>query len=150
MLRLLIQYNNADLTSVESIPISSLTGDTWHLLSNNIRLKAGDRIQPANEVQYRIIGVLVDEEDLFVAKLDVELGKLKVENEKFVTEATVLSARPHKLIVESSEDLITFEEDPTALVESTDESGKSIISVATEDLDKKFVRVRAQAIPLKH
>ena len=150
VLRINVSYTNSTLTSDENIPVrNGPTNAAWFFLEDKLRLKAGDSISPPNNAEYRIMGVLLDEEDLFVANLDVELDNAKVEGEKLVAEATVLSPRPHRLVVASSEDLVTFKEDPTALVQSTAETGKSIVSVDTEDLDKKFVRVRAQALPLK-
>lgn len=144
-IQLSIKYDNVSLTFTEAVTIKeSFSNGEWVLLSNHIRLKAGDRIFPNAGNQYRVMGILIDEADLYAANLPVELDNTRVVANKLMADAKVKSARPHKITVQSSPDMTDFDQDPTSTVVSTGTTGISVVSVDKGSTGKKFIRVSAQ------
>lgn len=89
---------------------------------------------------YLFKGFLVDSTDLY-ANLDVELIDPRVENGKLMAEAKVSSPRPHRLRVQSSEDLEAFQIDATATVDATSDPATSTVAIETDGSPAKFMRV---------
>ncbi len=95
---------------------------------------------------YLFKGLLVDSTDLF-AKLDVDLVNPRTNSNQLLAEAKVRSPRPHRLFVQTSEDLQNFELDTTATVTATATLGESTVAIQKDGAAKKFMRVMAVARP---
>ncbi len=112
-----------------------------------IRLLAGSMIgSNATYGWYLFKGLLVDSTDLF-AKLDVDLINPRTNNNQLLAEAKVRSPRPHRLLVQSSEDLLNFELDTTATVTATATPAESTVAIQKDGATQKFMRVMAVARP---
>jgi len=141
---LVIRFDNSTLVSGAFIEISnSFVNNRWNLLPIKIRLKAGDLLSPPTGVQYRIMGTLIDEADLYAVNLPVELNNPRVSGGKLMADAKVASPRPHKITIQSSTDLSAFTEDTTGATTSTGDPTTSVVSVDQGTVGKKFIRVMA-------
>lgn len=151
-IRLSVRYDNATLNSGEDIIVNESYVVTWNFLQEKIHLKAGDSFSAPLDLDYiwvRIMGTLIDEADLFAVNLPVELDNTRVTGNKLMADAKVSSPRPHRIKVQSSENLNGFSEDTTAEVQKTGTTGTSVVSVDRSGTGKKFVRVTAKTIPRK-
>lgn len=127
------------------------SGETiW--LPNKLRLKAGEKLHLPNNGTFFVchyFGILIDEADLYAANLPVELNNPRVDGSQLMADAKVRSPRPHKLVVQTSEDMSAFGVDATAQVTATVNTGESTVSVDKGTTGKKFMRVMAKTIPRK-
>jgi len=116
-------------------------------LAKPLRLAAGDRLG-SNQVNGYTLwwGVLADASDLF-ASLDVELKDSQVEGDKLKALAKVSPTRPHRLTVETADELSDFSPEPNATITSTDKSTEKDVAVYMEATCLKFLRVEAVARP---
>ena len=112
-----------------------------------IRLLAGSTIGSNTTYGWYLFkGFLVDSTDLF-AQLDVDLINPRTNSNQLLAEAKVQSPRPHRLLVQSSEDLQNFELDPTATVTATATPAENTVAIQKDGAPQKFMRVMAVARP---
>lgn len=99
-------------------------------LERPLRIPAGGALLiPSGVGVVSYFGLLVDTQDLFAANLDVELKNLRIEGSRLMAEAEVNSPRPHRLTVETSEDLAEFDADSTVTITPTDNPKVSTIEM---------------------
>jgi hypothetical protein len=89
-----------------------------------------------------VVGLLVDQQDLYAAKLDTNLENVRVAGGKFQADARFASPRPRIVKVEKSADLENNETDPTAEVAETTSPANAVVSVDANE-QKKFMKVTA-------
>ncbi len=139
-----LSNGSSSVTFIEDFPLPGAYNGGWHHLTNKIRLRANDEIDPPELTQYRILGLLVDEADLYAANLPVKLDNTRVAGNRLMADAKVASPRPHKLTVQSSPDLTGFAKDATATVTPTATTGTSVVSIDKGSSGQKFLRVSAK------
>ena len=112
-----------------------------------IRILAGSMVgSNATYGWYLFKGLLVDSSDLF-AKLDVDLINPRTDSNQLLAEVKMKSPRPHRLVVQSSEDLLNFELDATATITATAEPAENTVAIQKGGAKQKFMRVMAVARP---
>ena len=120
--------------------------DAVHL-SPPLKLAAGGTltIYSAGDAGYnnvRLLGLLVDEADLYAANVDLELEAIGIQRGTFLARATVDSPRPVTLRSETSTPLGDWEPNATEKIQATEKRSEYLISTDA-DADQKFLRAKA-------
>jgi len=89
-------------------------------------------------------GLLIDSADLYAAAIPLELQNPGVSEGRLFADAKVSSPRPRVLMVETSDDLVSFGTEGTSRITGTQDPSRAVVSVEASG-DKKFMRARASA-----
>ncbi|YCM42857.1 hypothetical protein V2O64_16230 [Verrucomicrobiaceae bacterium 227] len=92
-----------------------------------------------------IMGLLVDDEDLYAANIDTKLKNPREVGNTLVADVKYSSPRPRITKVQSGDENMTFTRDETATVAATSSKKADLVSVKKNGKDTQFVRVAAVA-----
>jgi len=92
-----------------------------------------------------IMGLLVDNEDLYAANIDLKMKNAREIGDRLAADVKYSSPRPRITKVQSSKEEMAFLKDQTAKVKGTTSKTVDTVSVKTNEADTKFIRVAANA-----
>lgn len=92
-----------------------------------------------------IMGLLVDNEDLYAANIDTKMKNAREVGNALVADVKYSSPRPRITKVQSGDENMTFTKDETATVTTTSSKKGDVVSVKKNGKDTQFVRVAAVA-----
>ena len=123
--------------------------DTWAPV-RPMRLIGGGqvRILKTSAADWRnvlIMGLLVDNEDLYAATIDTKMKNAREVGNALVADVKYSSPRPRITKVQSGDENMTFTKDETAAVAATSSKKDDVVSVKKNGKDTQFVRVAAVA-----
>ena len=119
--------------------------DTWAPV-RPMRLTSGGELRILNSggADWRnvlIMGLLVDNEDLYAANIDTKMENAREVGDTMVADLKYSSPRPRITTVQSADENFTFTKDATAKLEGTSSKSADLVSVDKNGGNAQFMRV---------
>ncbi len=103
------------------------------------------KTQTADWRNVLIMGLLVDDEDLYAANIDTQMKNVREAGNRLVADLQYSSPRPRITKVQSGDENMSFTKDGTAEVTTTTSKTNDVVSVAKNGKDTQFIRVATVA-----